>query len=102
MADTVKKTKATATPKQASAKNVKVAEVAKPTTTHRNGLELVAKVEMPKKAKSPAAKPSKSATKKENVVSISQWTSATIARIMAALRRVPGETVMASKLISNL
>ena len=72
MADTVKKTQATATPKHASAKNVKVAEVAKPTTPHRNGLELVAKVEMPKKAKASAAKPSKAATKKENVVSISQ------------------------------
>jgi hypothetical protein len=72
MADTVKKTKATATPKQASAKNVKVAEVAKPTTPVRKGIELVAKVEVPKKAKAPAVKPSKTATKKENVVSISQ------------------------------
>jgi|ERR1019366_9055129 hypothetical protein len=72
MADTVKKTKATATPKQASAKNAKVAEVEKPTTPVRKGLELVAKVEMPTKAKAAATKPSKTATKKENVVSISQ------------------------------
>ena len=72
MSDTVKKSKATATPNQASAKNVKVAEVAKPTTTVRKGIELVAKVEVPKKAKVLAAKPSRTATKKENVVSISQ------------------------------
>ena len=71
MADTVKKTKATATPTQASAKNMKVAE-AEPTTPVRKGIELVAKVEVPKKAKAPAVKPSKTATKKENVVSISQ------------------------------
>ena len=52
MADTVKKTKATAkataTPRQVSANNVKVAEVEKPTT------------------------PPKTATKKESVVAISQ------------------------------
>src|ERR1035437_3214977 len=71
MADTVKKTKATATPNQASAKNVKVAEVAMPTTPVRKGIELVAKVEVPKKAKAPAA-PRNVATKKENVFSISQ------------------------------
>ena len=72
MADIVKKTKATATPKQASAKNVKVAEVAKPTTPVRKVIELVAKVEEPKKAKAAAPKPIEAATKKENVVSISQ------------------------------
>jgi hypothetical protein len=72
MADTVNKTKATATPHQASAKNVKVAEVAKPTTPVRKGLELVAKVEMPKKPQATAAQPTKTATKKENVVSMSQ------------------------------
>ena len=72
MADTVNKTKATATPHQASAKNVKVAEVAKPTTPVRKGIELVAKVEEPKNAKAAAPKPSKTATKKENVVSMSQ------------------------------
>jgi hypothetical protein len=72
MADTVKKTKATATPNQASANKVKVAEVAKPTTPVRKGIELVAKVEEPKKAKAAAPKPSKTATKKENVVAISQ------------------------------
>ena len=72
MADTVKKTKATATPRQASAKNVKVAEVAKPTTAVRKGIELVAKVELPKEAKAAAAKPSKTATKEESVVAISQ------------------------------
>ena len=71
MADTVKKTKATAkaaaTPKQASAKNVKVAEVAKP-TTERKGIELVPKVE---ELKAPA-KPSKTAAKKESVVASSR------------------------------
>jgi hypothetical protein len=72
MADTVKKTKATATPRQASAKNAKEAEVAKPTTPVRKGIELVTKIEEPTKAKAPAAKPTKTATKKENVVSISQ------------------------------
>lgn len=76
MADTVKKTKATATarPRKASANNVRVAEVAKPTTP-RKGIELVPKVEEPKKAKPAAPKPSKTATKKENVVAISQPTA---------------------------
>ena len=59
MADTVKKTmataKATATLRKASAKNTKVAEVAKP-TTDRKGIELVPKVEEPKKAKPAAPK----------------------------------------------
>ena len=68
----VKKTKATATPRQASAKNMKVAEVAKPTTSVRKGIELVPKVEELKKAKAAPAKPSKTTTKKENVVSNSQ------------------------------
>lgn len=72
MADTVKKAKATAkataTPKQASAKNVKVAEVAKPTTPDHKGIELVLKVEQLKKAQAATAKPTKTATKKENVV----------------------------------
>jgi Protein of unknown function (DUF2934) len=72
MADTVKKTKATATPRQASAKNIKVAEVAKPTTSVRKRIELVPKVEELKKAKAASAKPPKTATKKENVVSNSQ------------------------------
>lgn len=71
MADTVKKMKAAATPKQRSAKNVKVAEVATPTTPVRKGLELVAKVEVPKKAQITAAQPTKTPTKKENVVVIS-------------------------------
>src|ERR1019366_2193266 len=75
MADTAKKTmataKATATPPQASAKNMKVAEVAKP-TTDRKGIELVPKVEELKKAKATPAEPSKTATKKENVASNSQ------------------------------
>jgi hypothetical protein len=70
MADTVKKTKATATPNRASAKNMKVAEVAKPTTPVRKEIELVAKVEAPKKTKA-AAKPRKTPTKKENVFAIS-------------------------------
>ena len=73
MADTVKKTmataKATATPRQASAKNMKVAEVDKP-TTDRKGIELVPKVEEPKKANPAPAEPSKTPTKKENVVAI--------------------------------
>jgi hypothetical protein len=75
MADTAKKTKATATatatPRQASTKKEKAAEVAKPTATPRKGIELVAKVEAPKKTKA-VAKPRKTATKKENVVAISQ------------------------------
>jgi hypothetical protein len=72
MADTVKKTKATATPRQASAKNKKVAEVAKPTTSVRKGIELVPKVKELKKAKAASAKPPKTAAKKESVVAISQ------------------------------
>jgi hypothetical protein len=72
MADTVKKTKATATPRQASTKNMKVAEVAKPTTSVRKGIELVPKVEELKKAIATSAKPSKTAAKKESVVAISQ------------------------------
>src|ERR1017187_3726775 len=72
MADTVKKTNAIATPRQASAKNIKVAEVATPTTPDRKGIELVPKVEELKKAKAASAKPSKTATKKESVVAISQ------------------------------
>jgi Protein of unknown function (DUF2934) len=83
MADTAKKTKATtkvaaqatakatATPRQASAKNVKVAEVAKPTTSVRKGIELVPKVEELKKAKVAPATP-KTTAKKESVVSNSQ------------------------------
>lgn len=74
MADTVKKTKATAkataTPRQASANNVKVAEVAKP--TDRKGIELVPKVQELKKAKAASTKAPKAAKKKESVVAISQ------------------------------
>lgn len=76
MVDTVKKTKATAkattTPHKASANNVKVAGVAKPTTPNRKGIELVPKVEEPIKAKAAPATPPKTATKKESVVTISQ------------------------------
>ena len=72
MADTVKKTNAIATPRQASAKNIKVAEVATPTTPDRKGIELVSKVEELKKAKAVAPKPIEAATKKESVVAISQ------------------------------
>jgi hypothetical protein len=74
MADTVKKTKATATPRQASAKNMKATEAAEPTTTSRKGIELVPKVEAPMKTKAVAvaAKPRKTATKKDNVTAISQ------------------------------
>ena len=71
MADTVKKTKATATPRQASAKKEKAAEVAKSTTATRKGIELVAKDEAPKKAKA-AVSPRKTATRKDNVAAISQ------------------------------
>jgi hypothetical protein len=76
MANTVKKTKATAkanaTPRQASAKNMKVAEVAKPTTSVRKGIELVPKVDELKTSQAASARPSKTTTKKENVVSNSQ------------------------------
>ena len=72
MADTVKKTKATATPRKASANTVKVTEVATPTTPDRKGIELVPKVEELKKAKAASANPPKTATKKENVIAISQ------------------------------
>jgi len=73
MADTAKKTKGTATPRQASAVKTKNAEAAKPTKAARKGIELVAKIEQPKKAKAPA-KPRKTAPKKEKVVAISQPT----------------------------
>jgi hypothetical protein len=72
MADTTKKTKATASPRQASTKKEKAVEVAETTTTPRKVIELVAKVEAPKVAEAAAAKPRKTATKKENVVAISQ------------------------------
>ena len=80
MADTVKKTKATAmaaakataTPRKASTNNVKVAEVTTPTTPDRKGIELVGKVEELKKAKATSAKPIKTETKKESVVAISK------------------------------
>ena len=72
MADTVKKTNAIATPLQASAKNIKVAEVATPTTPNRKEIELVPKVEEPEKAKAASAKPPKTATKKESAGAISQ------------------------------
>ena len=72
MADTVKKTNAIATPRIGSTKTEKAAEVAKPTTPNRKGIELVPKVEELKKAKAAPAKPSKTATKKDNVIAISQ------------------------------
>ena len=72
MVDTVKKTKATATPRQASAKDMTVAEVARATTSVRKRIELVANVEEPTKAKAVAPKPIEVATKKENIVSISR------------------------------
>lgn len=71
MADTAKRTKVAATPRQASAKKAKDAEVAKPTKAPRKGIELVAKVEAPKKTKT-AATPRKPATKRDNVVAISK------------------------------
>jgi hypothetical protein len=71
MADSAKKAKVAATPRQASASKVKATEVAKPTTTPRTGIELVANVKAPKKAKT-AAQPRKTATKSENVVAISK------------------------------
>lgn len=72
MADTVKKTKATVTPGQASTKNMKVVEVAKPTTSVRKTVELLPKVEELRKPEAASAKPRKTATKKENVIAISQ------------------------------
>lgn len=72
MADTANKTKAKATPRQASTKTVKAAEVAKTTATPRKGIELVPKVDKLKKAKAAPAKPSKATAKKGNVVSNSQ------------------------------
>jgi hypothetical protein len=72
MANTANKIKATATPRIGSTKTEKAAEVAKPTTPNRKGIELVPKVEELKKAKATPAEPSKTATKKENVVSNSQ------------------------------
>ena len=71
MATTSNKTTATATPRIGSTKTQKAAEVAKATTTPRKGIELVAKVEAPKKTKA-AAKPRKAATKKDSVAAISQ------------------------------
>jgi hypothetical protein len=64
MAHTANKAKATATPRIGSTKKEKAVEVAKPTTASRKGMELVAKVEAPKKTKT--------ATKKDNVIAISQ------------------------------
>src|ERR1035437_7797886 len=72
MANTANKIKATATPRIGSTKTEKAAEVAKPTTPDRKGIELVPKVEEPNKAKAASAEPPKTATKKENVVSNSQ------------------------------
>lgn len=73
MADTTKRIKATATPRQASAEKSKDAEGSKPTkATARKGIELVAKIEKPKKAKAAAAMPRKTTLKKEKVVAISQ------------------------------
>jgi hypothetical protein len=73
MANTANKTKATATPRidSGSTKTEKAAEVAKTTTTPRKGIALVAKVEAPKKTKA-AAKPRKTATKKDSAIAISQ------------------------------
>jgi hypothetical protein len=72
MAETMKKAKATVTPRQASAKKVKAAEVAQPKAEKTKGIELVGKADAPKKAKVPVTKPIKAATKKKNVVAISQ------------------------------
>lgn len=73
MADTAKKTKSTATPRQASAVKAKDAEGSKPTKAKaRNGIELVAKVEKPKKTRTAATMPRKTTPKKEKVVEISQ------------------------------
>lgn len=71
MADTAKKTKVAATPRQASASTPKATEPAKPATTLRKGIELVAKVEAPKKAKT-AATPRKATTKEDKVIAISK------------------------------
>lgn len=71
MADTAKKTKVTATPRQVSSNKLTATEVAKPATTSRKGIELVAKVEAPKRATT-TAKPRKALTKKDNVLAISK------------------------------
>jgi len=68
MANTVKTKKAVAAPRQASAKQEKAAEVAKPTIASPKKIELVAKPEKPKAA----TKPRTAAAKKDNVVAISQ------------------------------
>ena len=70
MANTANKTKAAATPHQASTKKERLPPVAKPTTTSRKGIELVAKVETPKKTET-ATKPRKTARKKDTVIAIS-------------------------------
>ena len=72
MATIANKTTAAATPRIGSTKTEKAAEVAKPTTAVRNGIELVAKVESPNKAKAAVTKPRKAATKKDSVGAISQ------------------------------
>jgi hypothetical protein len=56
------------------------AEVAKPTTTSRKGIELVAKVEAPKKTTT-TAKPRKTATKIDNLIAISQPASDVIEQL---------------------
>jgi hypothetical protein len=71
MPDTAKKAKV-ATPRQAPAKSAKDAEIAKPTKAARKGIELVAKVEAPKKAKAAAKKPNGKVAKQESAVSISE------------------------------
>jgi len=77
MVDKANKTKATATPRQASKKKEAAAEVARPTTTSR---KLVAKVQAPKKATT-TGKPRKTATKKDDVIAISQQARDLIERL---------------------
>src|ERR1035437_6946555 len=72
MADTVWGGNAIALWVAASAKNIKVPEVATPTTPDRRGSQPSSKVDKQKKAKAVAPKPIEAATKKESVVAISQ------------------------------
>ncbi len=70
MAEPVKKTKATAKPRQASTRNNEVHEVVKATTSAKLG-EQPAQAETPIKTKAAAA-PGKAAAKKDNVTAIAK------------------------------
>ncbi len=71
MADTVKKTKVTAKPRQASTKTDEVAEVVKTATTSRKPVAQPAKAETPQTIEATAA-PGKATAKKDNVTAIAK------------------------------